>query len=89
MSDAADTEVIGAVRAFLAREFPKRADAVARLSVDDALADLGVLDSLGVITLATFLEMKWSVKVPSRTFKASFRTLRDVEATVERLRPAR
>ena len=41
-----DTEITRALRDFLAREFPKDKAAITRLSVEDPLASLGVLDSI-------------------------------------------
>jgi len=75
------------IRAFLTGEFPKQASAIASAAADDSLADLGLLDSLGLLTLVTFVELKWNVKIAPKDFKAeSFKSLRAIEATLERYR---
>jgi acyl carrier protein len=78
-----DTEITRALRDFLAREFPKEKAAIVRLSVQDPLASLGVLDSMGMLTLATFVEARWGVKFPTRAFEASFSSLQSAEAAIE------
>jgi acyl carrier protein len=75
------------LRDFLMREFPKQKDAIASVSADDSLADLGLLDSLGLLTLVTFIELKWNVKIAPKDFKPeNFRSLRLIQATLERYR---
>jgi acyl carrier protein len=78
-----DTEITHALRDFLVREFPKREKAIRRLSAQDPLDELGVLDSLGMLTLAAFVEARWGVKIPARAFETSFATLRSTEAAIE------
>ena len=81
-NDLGDTETTKILREFLAREFPKQAPAIARLTPESPLADLGVLDSLGVLSLATFIEARWKVKVPAKAYKAWFKTLRTAETSI-------
>jgi acyl carrier protein len=78
-----DTEITSALRDFLGREFPKERAAIARLSVQDPLASLGVLDSMGMLTLAAFIEARWGVKITARAFEASFSSLQSAEAAIE------
>ena len=69
------------------REFPRHAEAVERASPDDSLVELGLLDSLGLLTLVTFVELKWNVKIAPRDFTAeSFKSLHRIQATLERYR---
>jgi acyl carrier protein len=84
-NDTSDTEITGILREFLGREFPQQAQVIARLTPDSALADLGVLDSLGVLSLATFIEARWKIKVPAKAYKTSFKSLRAAEAAIEGL----
>jgi acyl carrier protein len=82
-----DSEILETLRDFLMREFPRQAQAVARASADDSLADLGLLDSLGLLTLVTFVELKWNVKIAPKDFTAeSFKSLHRIKATLERYR---
>jgi len=82
-----ESEILQTIRDFLMREFPRHAQAVARASPDDSLVDLGLLDSLGLLTLVTFVELKWNVKIAPKDFKAeSFKSLRAIEATLGRYR---
>jgi acyl carrier protein len=75
------------LRAFLIGEFPKQAGSIASATAEDSLADLGLLDSLGLLTLVTFVELKWNVKIAPKDFKAEcFKSLRAIEATLERYR---
>jgi hypothetical protein len=83
-----DTEITRVLRDFLVREFPRAKNAISRLAVDDPLAELGVLDSMGMLTLAAFVEARWGAKVPVKTFEASFASLRSAEAAIRaRLSP--
>jgi acyl carrier protein len=83
----AESETLTILRDFLKREFPKHAAALARASADDSLVDLGLLDSLGLLTLVTFVELKWSVKIAPKDFTPeSFRSLHQIEATLGRYR---
>ncbi len=82
-----ESETQKTVRDFLVREFPKQAKAILGASADDSLVDLGILDSLGLLTLVTFVELKWNVKIAPKDFSAaSFQSLRTIEATLERYR---
>lgn len=79
-----ETETEKTLREFLMREFPKQAKALAVASADDSLVDLGLLDSLGLLTLVTFVELKWNVKIAPKDFTAeSFKSLARIEATLE------
>ena len=49
------------VRAFIVERFP--AVAARRLTDDDSLLDAGVIDSLGVLDLATFIERELGVQL--------------------------
>ena len=81
------SEIHETLRGFLMGEFPKHARALASASADDSLADLGLLDSLGLLTIVTFVELKWNVKIAPKDFKAeSFKSLHAIEATLERYR---
>jgi acyl carrier protein len=78
-----ETEITRALRDFLAREFPREKAAIARLSAQDPLAPLGILDSLGMLTLAAFVEARWGVKIPARSFEATFASLESAAAAIE------
>jgi acyl carrier protein len=77
-----DTEIIRLLRDFLAGEFPRESAAIHRLSAQDPLATLGVLDSLGMLTLAAFVEARWGVKIPAKAFELSFSSLESAEAAI-------
>jgi acyl carrier protein len=83
-----DTEITRTLRDFLAREFPREKAAIARLSVRDPLSALGILDSLGMLTLAAFVEARWGVKIPARSFEATFASLESAEAAIKARRQA-
>lgn len=59
------TEVI---RCFLGQEFPNHASAIAEMSPDHSLIELGILDSLSLLMLVMFIETKWNIKVPPKDF---------------------
>jgi acyl carrier protein len=82
-----DPDLVQTLRDFLMREFPRQAQAIARASTDESLVDLGILDSLGLLTLVTFVELKWSVKIAPKDFtKESFLSFDRIQATLERYR---
>jgi acyl carrier protein len=79
-----DTEITRALRDFLEREFPRREAVIRRLSARDPLDELGVLDSLGMLTLAAFIEARWGVKIPARAFPTAFASLESAETVIRR-----
>jgi acyl carrier protein len=82
-----ESETQTTLREFLMREFPKHAPAIARASAEDSLVDIGLLDSLGLLTLVTFVELKWNLKIAPKDFTTdSFRSLQRIEATLGRYR---
>jgi acyl carrier protein len=82
-----EAEIVQTLRDFMIREFPKQARSIAGAKEDDSLAELGILDSLGLLTLVTFVELKWSVKIAPKDFTAkAFRSLREIQTTLGRYR---
>jgi acyl carrier protein len=83
-------DTVRTLREFMMQEFPLKAEAIASLSGDDPLGPLDVIDSLGLLTVATFVEEKWRVKVPPRDFSPkTFDTLNRIGELVENLLRAR
>jgi acyl carrier protein len=57
------------------------------LGDDDQLVESGIIDSLGVMTLLSFLEEKFSIKIPDQELTPeNFATLSTVTALVENQR---
>jgi acyl carrier protein len=82
-----ESETQTTLRDFLMREFPKHAHAIARASADASFEDLGFLDSLALLSLVTFVELKWNVKIAPKDFSAqNFKSLNLIEATLDRYR---
>lgn len=52
------TDVIAEIRGFLAETHPQAAEAV---GADDSLFQLGLLDSLGIVSMVMFLEDRFAV----------------------------
>lgn len=71
-----------AVRAFLARETRTPA---ASIGPDTALVSSGLLDSVGLVRLATLLERRLGIRIPDRDVTAEhFDTLERIEAYIGR-----
>jgi acyl carrier protein len=87
MASMTEAEIQETLRDFLIHEFPRHARAIAQVSADDSLVDLGLLDSLGLLTLVTFVELKWNVKIAPKDFTPeSFKSLNRIAATLGRYR---
>jgi acyl carrier protein len=56
------------ILAFLKRELPKHSKALERIGPDESLIDAGILDSIAMLSLVTFIEAKWKLSVPSDAF---------------------
>jgi acyl carrier protein len=60
------------------------------LEEDDSLIELGVLDSIGLLQIMTFLEQEVGVRVPDHeVLPENFETVRQIEDLVKRLRERR
>jgi acyl carrier protein len=56
------------VRKFLETEFPSFADKLTAMPRDASLIAAGILDSLGLLNVVTFVESKWQLKVAPKDF---------------------
>jgi len=74
------------IRAFVRRRFP--AAVAAGMKDDDPLLDSGILDSLGILDLVTFLEKTFGIRVGDEELNpANFGTITSVARFVASKRP--
>jgi acyl carrier protein len=60
------------------------------ITLDEPLLERGILDSLGMLNLISFLEEKAGVRVPDDdVLLENFASVKDIVATVDRLRADR
>jgi len=72
-----------AIRAFITHEILHESLATP-LSDDDQLVESGIIDSLGVMTLLSFLEEQFSIKIPDQELTPeNFATLATITTLVE------
>ena len=60
------------------------------VALDEPLLDRGVLDSMGMLNLISFLEERTGVRIPDdEVLLENFATINDIVATVDRLQGGR
>jgi len=66
-----------------------RKSGISELHDDDSLIEKGVLDSLALLNLLSFIEEKTGVRIPDdEVMLENFETVAAIERTVDRLRSA-
>jgi len=74
-----------ALKAFI-EETLVREGGSAAVALDEPLIDRGVLDSMGMLNLISFLEERTGVRIPDdEVLLENFATINDIVATVDRL----
>jgi acyl carrier protein len=77
---AFETQIIDFVRGELGVDVPE-------LDADTALVTTGLVDSVGLVRIATFIENLLAIRIPDRDIQAeNFETVRRMEAYVQKRR---
>lgn len=76
------TEMVHIVKDFIHKELAQGYDE-ALLGVDESLIDSGILDSLGIMSLLTFIETEFKVSIPPDQIDPdNFETIRAVSELI-------
>jgi acyl carrier protein len=79
-------EALGRIRAFVRRRFPLAA--AGEVTDEHPLLDSGIVDSLGVLDLVTFLEKTFGIRVGDHEMNAeNFASIASVARFVQSKRP--
>lgn len=84
MRDMANDDIRGTLKTFVLNEFMAGEPETA-LAVDDDLLDLGLIDSMGALDIAGFIERSYGFKVEDDDINlTNFRTVNALASFVER-----
>lgn len=77
--------IIEEIRAFLEQSAEFKSRLPADLKQDDSLIESGIVDSFGIITLITFLEPTFNIKIGAEDLaQENFETLNAIQAFITR-----
>lgn len=78
------SDIVSDIREFLSRELGRD---VSRVGDTDSLLEAGVLDSIGVLALVSFIERRYGISVPEdEMMPDNFDTVEAVARFVDRMR---